>query len=441
MMSEKINKLYIKNVARIADVHFQQAPESGVIVVGGKNAAGKTSVLRSIFAAMGGKVPDIKEGQIKGEIEVQLDNYIITLILGQKSNRIKMEAKDKPGILISSPKTFLKDLLGKRAFDVPEFLTAQPKQQIEALLRIVTIPGSKEDIEEITKGKVDLSNSGNFITEYMNDAYEQILAEQRVLNRKEKSLEVEIKDSRENFDMNTKEIDLEPLYNLKETALKKEKIKAELGNSTNKVIMMAAQQKQIREEIEKLHNQIKAINDEIKQEETKRDSLADQYEIVKNNNIDEINAKIEDAKENNQAFALAQNTKQKIDELSFLASEGAELKDILTKIKEYKNEAMSKTNFPIPNMDIRGGKIFYNNFELRASSGAEQMLVATAIAASEIPKDGLQALFILDPPQLDSETWEKLEAFAEKRKIQIWVAKVEETQEKAHIFLVEGVQQ
>ena len=60
---------------------------------------------------------------------------------------------------------------------------------------------------------------------------------------------------------------------------------------------------------------------------------------------------------------------------------------------------------------------------------------------SEVPEDGIQALFILDPPQLDSETWEKLEEFAEARKIQIWIAKVEENKEKAHIFLVEGVQQ
>ena len=89
-------------------------------------------------------------------------------------------------------------------------------------------------------------------------------------------------------------------------------------------------------------------------------------------------------------------------------------------------------------MDINAGRVFYQGHELSKASGAEQMLVATAIAAAEVPKDGLQALFILDPPQMDSDTWAKLDAFAASKKLQIWIAKVTEEKEKSHIFLSEG---
>jgi hypothetical protein len=54
------------------------------------------------------------------------------------------------------------------------------------------------------------------------------------------------------------------------------------------------------------------------------------------------------------------------------------------------------------------------------------MRVALGIAAAEIPEAGVQALFVLDPPQLDGRSWQLLAEFAAEKGLQLWVAKVED---------------
>uniref|UniRef100_A0A6H1ZLX0 Putative ATPase domain containing protein n=1 Tax=viral metagenome TaxID=1070528 RepID=A0A6H1ZLX0_9ZZZZ len=432
-MSEKIKNIHIKNIARLAEVDFD-APENGVIIVGGKNKAGKTTLIKSIWAGLGGKVPEIKDGKNKAEINLELDNYNVSLYLTNKSNKIKVEEKGNPSMVIKSPKTMLKDVLGKRCFDVTEFLSATPKNQLEILLKIVKIPGDKKEVEALGEGLIDLSKTENETHIFVNEAYEQILAEQRVNNRKEKALEIEIETGRKEYDLDIEEADLESLYNLKEKALQQESNKKALTEATTKI---SETKKQIKE-YEEILAQKKL---EVLQAEKQKKELASIIEELEPYELNEIENEITIAKENNAKFAIVKDIKQKTKELTEHTQNAAKLKSILTKIKQYKEDAMEETEFPIENLDIRASQIYYNDHPLAAASGAEQMLVATSIAASEMPKDGLQALFILDPPQLDSESWKFLEEYAVKKNIQIWIAKVEETQEKAHIYLIEGVQQ
>ena len=446
-MSEKIKNITIKNVARIAEVNFQP-PENGLIIIGGKNKAGKTTMMKSIFAGLGGKVPELKEGKIKGKVELELDNYNVTLYLNQKTNKIKLEEKTNLGVSLQSPKTMLKILLGKRCLDVPEFLTATPKHQVETLLKIVDIPGSKAEIEKITENTVDIQHCIEDVTVFVNEAYNQKLAEQRINNRKMKSLEVEVAEGRENFDLDIEEINIETLYKEKELAQVKPSLEKELEiyqkRSINIQEIVDKKGERI-EELEKMIIENKGEIEEIIKEaivlDKKKILLEEKIKALESCSIEKIDKQIEEAKENNQQLILVQDIKNKTDELEDCTKTAGKIKDILNKIKEYKDEAMENTVFPVPGLDIRSGQIYYNNHPLKDSSGAEQMLVATAIASSEIPKDGLQALFILDPPQLDNSSWVFLEEYATKRNIQIWIAKVEEKKEKAHIYLVEGVQQ
>ncbi len=171
MTGQKIKSLYIKNAQVITEVSFDPN-ETGSIIVAGKNATGKTTLMRCIFAAMGGKAPEVRKGQRKGEVKLELDDYSVSLSFSEKSDKIVVTRKDKPGIPIRGPKAHLKSILGKRAFDATAFLHGTAKSQADALLAIIDIPGNKNDLEKITGNKVILSDGK--ITEQVNQAYQAI---------------------------------------------------------------------------------------------------------------------------------------------------------------------------------------------------------------------------------------------------------------------------
>ncbi|MBW2637225.1 MAG: AAA family ATPase, partial [Deltaproteobacteria bacterium] len=72
----KIVQLSSENILRLNAVKI--TPDGNLIVVGGKNAQGKTSVLDSIWLAMGGKkakhTEPLKKGTKKGKIVVKVSN-------------------------------------------------------------------------------------------------------------------------------------------------------------------------------------------------------------------------------------------------------------------------------------------------------------------------------------------------------------------------------
>ena len=80
-MSGKIIKLSAENVMGVKAVEI--SPDGAVIVIGGKNGQGKSSVLNSIMMALGGKkaIPrkPIRDGEKKAEIMVELDEVNVYL--------------------------------------------------------------------------------------------------------------------------------------------------------------------------------------------------------------------------------------------------------------------------------------------------------------------------------------------------------------------------
>ena len=75
----KIVRLEAENVKRLVAVEI--APDGSLVVIGGKNGAGKSSTLDSIAMALGGKdlVPEkpLRDGAEKGHVEVDLGDLIV----------------------------------------------------------------------------------------------------------------------------------------------------------------------------------------------------------------------------------------------------------------------------------------------------------------------------------------------------------------------------
>ena len=75
----KIISLQAENIKRLVAVHIE--PDGSLVQITGKNGAGKTSVLDSIWWALGGTKPHqpqpIRKGQDNAVIELDLGEYIV----------------------------------------------------------------------------------------------------------------------------------------------------------------------------------------------------------------------------------------------------------------------------------------------------------------------------------------------------------------------------
>lgn len=153
----KIIKLTSENVKRITAVSIE--PDGTLVGIGGKNGAGKSSVLDSIAYALGGKelVPaePIRAGEAEAKIEVDLGDLIVTRKFARdmEAQTEEQEAANTPkrfgptrstlvvtnreGARYPSPQAVLDKLLGKLTFDPLAFSREEPKKQNEILRRLV----------------------------------------------------------------------------------------------------------------------------------------------------------------------------------------------------------------------------------------------------------------------------------------------------------------
>lgn len=411
---QSIRHLRIRNLARIAEIEVDP-PTTGMIQIAGSNASGKTSLLKAIIAGLGGEVPTVRDGQERGEVDLETELLHVNLVVTEKSNRMTVTAK-KDGKHMKGPKGIMRELFGKRTFDSSDFLFAKPKAQVEQLLQSVTIPVEKSRVLEICELRVDLDAVSDPVA-LINSAFEQITSERRVVNREAKRLQGVVDSFADVRDAEV--IDIEGLYQLKEKAKNREALATRISVQKKKVEDGAAALADAKKELEQM--------------EGEAEELAPYM-------LPEIEQEIEAAKKQNREAAICSEKKMASDALHRQTREGGLLTGILQAIGIYKNEVMQQVNMPVVGLDVRSGQVYYKGRPLKDASGAEQMYVALGIAAAEIPKDGIQALFVLDPPQLDEQSWQVLSNFAAEKGLQLWVAKVEDDPQggEAKICLHEG---
>ena len=253
----KIIRLESENVKRLKAVEI--TPEGNMVVIGGENAAGKTSVLDSIMYAIGGKscVPGepIRRGEESAIITVELDDLIITRSFTATGSYLKVANQD--GASFKSPQTMLDKLVGKLSFDPLEFLRFKPQEQHEMLRSLVGVDFTELDRERqsIYDARRDLNRDvekmrGTLaLIDYPKDTPDEPVNVDELM--------VDLKQGREHNEVNQKnrfqltEITKQWQLNHEQSAAIHAKI-VELQNQQSTLLLAKA-------ELEKQGNEIKAI--------------------------------------------------------------------------------------------------------------------------------------------------------------------------------------
>jgi len=161
----RILALEAENVKRLRAVEIRPDPQGGLVIIGGANAAGKTSVLDSILYALGGEkaipaVP-IREGETHAEIRVDLGfpdgtvKFRVTRSITPKGNYLKLDVPGEAGLQAKTPQKLLDKLLGALSFDPLAFTREKPTQQRAILLAAVGLQGQMDEINAKRKEAFD----------------------------------------------------------------------------------------------------------------------------------------------------------------------------------------------------------------------------------------------------------------------------------------------
>lgn len=150
-----ITALEITDYKRVRKVAITPDADRHLILIGGKNAAGKSSTLDALTAAFGGAkqlaIDPVRHGAEEAAIFVELDGGKLTIDRTITADgKTKLEVRDAEGA-VRRPQEMLDKLVGARFLDPLAFLALPAKEQRAQLMRL--IPDSKR-IEDLDAKRV-----------------------------------------------------------------------------------------------------------------------------------------------------------------------------------------------------------------------------------------------------------------------------------------------
>lgn len=140
-----ITELRAENIKRLVAVRVK--PDGSLVVVGGNNGQGKTSLLDSIAMALGGKdlmpAEPLRRGAEKGQITVTLDDGATIKRTLTSGGGGQLTVTNADGARYPTPQKLIDGLVGKLSFDPLSFSRMESKAQAATLRALVGLDDLK----------------------------------------------------------------------------------------------------------------------------------------------------------------------------------------------------------------------------------------------------------------------------------------------------------
>ena len=416
-MSVKIVTFEAENVKRVKCV--QMAPsENGLTIIGGKNKNGKTSVLDAITYALGGEKCRPKnftrEGSaVPGKIRIELSNG---LIVERSGKYAALKVTDPSGQ--KAGQKLLNEFIEPLALNLPKFMNATDKEKSETLLQIIGVGDelARLDKEEsVAYGErtligrdADKKSKLAEALEYYADAPEELVSATELIREQQAIL------ARNGENQRKRE-------RVKEITFEKHRIYDEAQRLEQQIADLQARLEERRKAYEKV-SEDEAI------------AMKDAAELHDENTA-EIEASIANIEEINRRVR-ANNTKAiAVDEAEQLRHEYESMTAKIESIRDARKALLDGADLPLEGLGVTDGALTYNGQAWSDMSGAEQLIVSTAIVRKLNPECGFVLMDKLE--QMDMDTLRAFGAWLEKEGLQVIATRVS-TGEECSIVIEDG---
>lgn len=398
----KIISLFAENVKRLKAVEIR--PDGNAVILEGKNAQGKSSVLDAIWWALGGQTAQkgndkpIREGQARAKVELDLGGLKVTRVwTANDRSTLKVESAD--GTAVKSPQALLDSLVGRLSFDPLAFSRMSPKEQRETLIDLAGIREELQGLERIRQ-----------------TVYDSRTEVGREIKRLEGHLE-----KLQGIDPNAPDEQVSP-----------ETIMAELREAQQTIGINRTKRdtlEQLRRKAARMQEQIAALEAEIEKERAVLLSVCEvgkelsaEVDALVDPDLDAITEKLN----NLQAINKAVQAKWERNDTQAALLEAENERDRLTEeignADRAKEELLQNAPLPVPGLNINDSGVTFRGVPFAQCSGAEQLKISLAMAMSLNPT--LRVIRITDGSLLDSDSLAVVREMAEARDFDVWIERV-----------------
>jgi len=407
----RIVRLTASNVKRLKAVDM--TPPEDMVVIAGKNAQGKTSLLDAIMYALAGKralpTEPMRRGEHKAEVVVDLGDIIVKRVFERTGTRLEVTSKD--GAKYASPQAVLDGLVGKLTFDPLMFTRLDDKSRAETLRGVVGLDTGKLDMER-----------------------ERLYNMRRDINRKASSLTAQLEAMPE-IDKEAGQLEVsssEILARIDTAQATNNGIEEEKRACRELESHLAAQktvETRLAEQVRELGQALDAAGKALGEHRntivgTKAKLVGAVTSAEKSERIDlgPLRQELGALEERNRHARENARRSATDAELDTVQKQADMLTNDMAALDKEKAKLLDAVNWPIEGLAIDDRGVTYNDTEWSQCSSAEQLQVSMAIGLAVNPK--LRILLIRDGSLLDDESMAAVRELAKDRQAQIWLERV-----------------
>lgn len=383
----KIVRFEAENYKRLKAVEI--TPDGSTVVIGGRNAQGKSSVLDAIWAALGGRegnkaAKPIRDGEDKARVRLDLGEVIVTRKWTASGSTVTVESAD--GATFKSPQAILDGLVGALSFDPLAFTRLTAKQQRDALLGLAEIDADLDAIEQ---------------------ERDQLFSQRTEVGRRGKELGEITFDPQMPSEEQSAAIIISNIRTIEEKNRARRDLDAQIDAQAVEVGALSA-------EINALTARLEAATA----------SLRNMRNVPVDPIVDtgELEASLASVEETNQQIRANNIARERHDAQSALREEYESLTGQLRELDEKKAAALSVAKFPVDGLGFDADGVTFNGVPFSQASSAEQIRVSLAMAIAANPK--LRVVRIMDGSLLDEENLRLVAEVAADNDMQVWIERV-----------------
>lgn len=387
----RLLKLQIENIGRVKAAAFDFDAQGNLVMLKGKNRAGKSTILDSVIYLLAGKtsIPEnaVTDGKKKGTVAAMIDDYYIERVIKQdRTSQLKITNK---GMLVPSPQKFL-DQVSSKFLDPTD---------------LVNLPGKDVRKNVLQYLGVDTTD--------LDEQIKELEIQRRECGRRGK----EIGEPEEVAE--TYPIDVDGLY-----------------NQLNEIREFNQEQGQISQKAEQLQSRIKELEAEL---EEVKDELKETPKPEPFKNDDEIREQINKASEINQK---ARDYEKYVEHRNRLDDERVQYQkysDEIKKAREEKENRLMEATQDLKGIEITEDSVVVDEHVWERLSTSESLEIATQLCMRITPQDGVKAIFIKRGESILTEARNRIAEMAKDNGFQIIleVATDQDPDEEPGTFYIE----
>lgn len=382
--------LEVENYGRIKAVTLEP-DATGAVIISGRNAQGKTSLMNAIWAALGGRAGNnaskpVRDGADQAKVTVDLGDMVVTRIW--RNDSTNLEVRSKEGAVYKSPQALLDGFIGKLSFDPLAFTRLKDREQKDALLQLVDLD-------------IDL--------DALQAEREALFAERTSVGQERKRLgDVVVDESLPVEEKSAGEL-ISRIREAGDQRAEAARLAQDRDAAGAAAEQLSARMKELAAELDAAQVRHHELGHQLAQLPELVDVAPLEAELEQ---IDATNAVI---RENNAARTV------KASAMGF-EKQREELTNAINKLDQQKADALGRAVFPVPGLGFDADGVTFNSVPFAQASSAEQIRVSMAMAIAGNPK--LRVVRVMDGSLLDDDGMKIITELAAEHDFQVWIERV-----------------